>query len=59
MTVPVLVLWLAVGVGGPWRPRSIIGLTGFAALASHLQAGAGLDVPVTALLAGSTAVPGE
>jgi uncharacterized membrane protein YfcA len=53
--VPVLTLWL----GTPFRRAVgtslvIIGLTGVAALASHLVAGARPDVVVTATLAGST-----
>ena len=55
--VPVLTIWLAV----PFRRAVgtslvIIGLTGIAALASHLVAGARPDVVVTATLAGATGV---
>ncbi len=54
--VPVLVLWLGVGFRRAVATSLvIITITGVAALASHLVAGERLDVPVTALLAGSTA----
>jgi hypothetical protein len=55
--VPVLVLWFGIGFRRAVATSLvIITLTGAAALASHLLAGARLDLPVTALLAGSTAV---
>ncbi len=55
--VPVLTIWLRT----PFRRAIgtslvIIGLTGIAALASHLATGARPDVAVTATLAGATAV---
>ena len=57
MIVPVLTLWLGVGFRRAVATSLvIITLTGTAALASHLVAGAAPHVGVTALLAGSTAV---
>lgn len=57
LIVPVLTLWLRTS----FRPAIatslvILTLTGAAALASHLAAGSGLNVPVTAALAGATAL---
>jgi hypothetical protein len=55
--VPVLVLWLGVGFRRAVATSLvIITITGVAALGSHLVAGTRLDVPVTAVLAGSTAL---
>jgi uncharacterized membrane protein YfcA len=55
--VPVLVLWFGSGFRRAVATSLvIITLTGAAALTSHLVGGARLDVPVTLLLAGSTAV---
>jgi len=56
----VIVPALTVGLGMPMRyaiasSLAIITLTALAALASHLAAGVELDIPITALLAGSTA----
>jgi uncharacterized membrane protein YfcA len=56
MIVPVLTLWYAVGFHRAVATSLvIIGLTGVAALASHLVAGAEMDLPVTVALAGGTA----
>jgi len=57
MIVPVLTLWLGAGFRRAVATSLvIITLTGIAALASHLLAGAAPHVGVTAALAGSTAV---
>jgi uncharacterized protein len=57
LIVPVLTLWLGVSFRRAVATSLvIITLTGVAALASHLVAGAKLDVPLTAALAGATAV---
>ena len=54
--VPLLTLWLGLAFRRAVATSLvIITLTGSAALASHLAEGAELDVPVTLLLAGSTA----
>jgi uncharacterized protein len=55
--VPVLTLWIGLGFRRAVATSLvIITITGVAALASHVAAGAVMDVPVTALLAGSTAL---
>jgi uncharacterized membrane protein YfcA len=55
--VPVLTLWLELSFRRAVATSLvIITITGAAALASHLAEGAQIDVPITALLAGSTAV---
>jgi uncharacterized membrane protein YfcA len=55
--VPVLVLWLGAGFRRAVATSLvIITLTGAVALTSHLLAGARLDLPVTLVLAGSTAL---
>ena len=55
--VPVLTLWFGVTFRRAVATSLvIITLTGVAALASHLAAGATPDLPITAALAGSTAV---
>ncbi len=55
--VPVLTLWLGLSFRrGVATSLVIITLTGIAALTSHLLEGAKLDLPVTLLLAGSTAL---
>jgi uncharacterized membrane protein YfcA len=57
MIVPVLTLWLGFSFRRAVATSLVIlTLTGLAALASHLAVGASIDVPVTAALAGSTAV---
>ncbi len=57
LIVPVLTLWLAVTFRRAVATSLvIITLTGAAALASHIVAGATLDAPVTVALAGSTAL---
>lgn len=57
LIVPVLTLWLGAGFRRAVATSLVIlTLTGLAALASHLAAGSGLNVPVTVALAGSTAV---
>jgi uncharacterized protein len=54
--VPTLTVWFGLGFHrGVATSLVIIAITGGAALASHLAAGARLDVDVTALLAGATA----
>jgi uncharacterized protein len=54
--VPVLTLWFAVSFRRAVATSLvIITLVGLAALASHLVAGASLDLPVTVALAGATA----
>jgi uncharacterized membrane protein YfcA len=56
MIVPVLTLWFGVGFHRAVATSLvIITLTGVAALASHLLAGAEMDLPVTIALAGGTA----
>jgi uncharacterized membrane protein YfcA len=55
--VPVLTLWLGAGLRSAVATSLvIITLTGVAALASHLLAGARIDTGVTVALAGATAV---
>jgi uncharacterized membrane protein YfcA len=57
MIVPVLLLWLGFGFRRAVATSLVIlTLTGLAALAAHLAVGAVLDVPLTASLAGSTAI---
>ena len=54
--VPTLTLWFGLGFHrGVATSLVIIAITGAAALASHLLAGARLDLPVTAVLAAATA----
>jgi uncharacterized membrane protein YfcA len=56
LIVPLLTLWIGLAFRRAVATSLvIITLTGTAALASHLAEGAELDVPVTLLLAGSTA----
>ena len=55
--VPVLTLWFGLSFRRAVATSLvIITLTGIAALASHLLEGARLDLPITVLLAGSTAI---
>ena len=57
LIVPVLTLWLGTNFRRAVATSLVIlTLTGVAALASHLATGSGLNVPVTAALAGSTAL---
>lgn len=57
LIVPVLTLWLGAGFRRAVATSLVIlTLTGLAGLTSHLATGSGLNVPVTAALAGSTAV---
>ncbi len=57
LIVPVLMLWLGVSFRRAVATSLVIlTLTGLAALASHLGTGSGLNIPITAALAGSTAV---
>ena len=57
MIVPVLTLWCGVTFRRAVATSLvIISLTGVAAFASHLAAGAAPEGPITAALAGSTAV---
>jgi len=56
LIVPVLTLWLAFSFRRAVATSLvIITLTGLAALASHLAAGAAIDIPVTGALSASTA----
>jgi uncharacterized membrane protein YfcA len=56
LIVPVLTIWLGLGVRSAVATSLvIIAVTGLAGLASHLAAGATLDVDLTLALAGSTA----
>jgi uncharacterized protein len=57
LIVPVLTLWLGASLRRAVATSlAILTLTGIAALASHLSASSGIDVPVTAALAGATGV---
>ena len=57
MIVPVLMLWFGVTFRrAAATSLIIIALTGVAVLASHLAAGAAPEGPITAALAGSSAV---
>lgn len=57
LIVPVLTVWLGVSFRRSVATSLvIITLTGLAALAGHLGAGSGINVPITVALAGSTAL---
>ncbi len=56
LIVPLLTVWIAMTFRRAVATSLVIStLTGLAALASHLAAGSGLNVPLTVALAGSTA----